>query len=370
MAENINPGSHSGQSSPDPGASEPSGSHKIAVLLNENAKKVTRRVKRSISDIIPRAGIYTSKTSEEAYQHVKDIIDRGYERIFSGGGDGSLTQLVNMVRRYVDEKNRQLESLSQDVQKRLKKINYPSLGILKLGTGNGMAYFVGSKRGMRNIRKTLTSPVERTIKLSLIEAEERCFTFSGLGWDAAIQNDFLWLREKFQWPSIRRWVGGLGGYLASLAIRTIPREIFRRKAPEVTIRSTGGPVYRVIPPGDLIPLEIAPGDVIYQGPVNVTGVGTVPYYGFKVRAFPYARMRKNLMNLRIVKTGVFKVLYHAPAIWAGRYTGEGFQDYLTSGITMEFSESMPFQMGGDPCGYRNKVTYTISDHEVEVVDFR
>jgi len=370
MAKSTTPRSPSGGSSPTPGSPEPSSGHKIAVLLNENAKKVTRRVKGTIAEIVPKASFYTSRTSEEAYQHVKEIIDRGYERIFSGGGDGSITQLVNMVRRYVDEKNRQLESLSQDVQKRLKKISYPSLGILKLGTGNGMAYFVGSKRGMRNIRKTLASPVDRTIRLSLIEAEERCFTFSGLGWDAAIQNDFLWLREKFQWPSIRRWVGGLGGYLASLAIRTIPREIFRRRIPEVTIRSTGGPVYRVIPPGSLVPLEIAPGDVIYEGPANVAGVGTVPYYGFKVKAFPYARMRKNLMNVRIVKAGVFKVLYHAPAIWAGRYRGEGFQDYLASGITMEFSERMPFQMGGDPYGYRTKITYTMSDHEVDVVDLR
>ena len=37
-------------------------------------------------------------------------------------------------------------------------------------------------------------------------------------------------------------------------------------------------------------------------------------------------------------------------------------------VPMEFSEKMAFQMGGDAYGYRNKITYTMSEHEVEVID--
>ena len=350
--------------------SELSGGHRIAVLLNENAKKVTGRVKRGISDIIPRASLYTSRTSEEAYQHVKDIIDRGYGRIFSGGGDGSITQLVNMVRRYVDEKNAQLESLSQGMQKRFQKVSYPRLGILKLGTGNGMASLVGAKRGLRNIRQSLAAPSTKTMRLSLIETEDRCFTFSGLGWDAAIINDFVWMRDRFRTPSIRRFVGGVVGYLATIAARTIPREFRRKAAPEVTIRSTGGPVYRVDAPGNLTPMDLAPGEVIYQGPVSIAGVSTVPYYGFKLIAFPYAMMQKGLMNLRIVKASVLECVSHAIPIWMGRYRSKNFLDFLTTGVEMEFSEKMPMQVGGDPYGYRNRVVYTLSDHEVEVIDLR
>ncbi|MFC1848727.1 diacylglycerol/lipid kinase family protein [candidate division CSSED10-310 bacterium] len=352
----------------EPDLSPRASGHGIAVLLNENAKKVTGRVKRAIADVVPRSSFYTSHTSEEAYQHVKDIIDRGYERIFSGGGDGSIIQLMNMVRSYVDEKNTRLEALSRDMQQKIQKINYPRLGILKLGTGNGMSYLVGAKRGLRNIRKALVSPDTKTLNLSLIEAENWCFTFSGLGWDAAIQNDFVWFREKFRRFALARQIGGLGGYLTAMAVRTIPREIFRRKPAQVTIRNSDGPVYRAEYPDTMRLTDIGPGDVIYQGPVNVTGVGTVPYYGFKFTAFPFSRIRSDMMNLRIVRAGVFECISHAYSIWTGKYTGQHFLDFLTSGVTMEFSEQMPLQMGGDPYGYRSNIEYTMSNHQVEVID--
>lgn len=349
---------------------EPSTSQKIAVLLNENARKVTGRVKRAIADVVPRAGLYTTQTTEEAYQAVKEMIDRGYERIFSGGGDGSLIQLVNMVRRYVDEKNSTIETISPGVPARLERINYPRIGVLKLGTGNGISYSVGAKRGIRNIRKALAEPGSRTINLSLIEAEQKCFTFSGLGWDAAIINDFAWLKSKLTIPSIRRVIGGVGGYLGTIAFRTIPREIRRRGRAEVIIRSTGDPVYQVVPPGVAVPMHLGPGEVIYEGPVNVTGVGTVPYYGFKVKAFPYWNLSPEFMNLRVINAGVFECVSHAYPIWKGRYQSENFLDYLTTGATMEFSEEMPMQIGGDACGYRDSISYTMSDHMVEVVDLR
>ncbi|MFC1888195.1 diacylglycerol/lipid kinase family protein [Thermodesulfobacteriota bacterium] len=368
---NENPGeSGSQESKPVVDTHELSTGHKIAVLLNENARKVTGRMKRAVSDIVPRASLYTSRTSEEAYQAVKDMIDRGYERIFSGGGDGSIIQLVNMIRRYVDEKNSAIESFSPEVPGQIERINYPRIGILKLGTGNGMSYVVGAKRGIRNIRKALAEPGSRTINLSLIEAEQKCFTFSGLGWDAAIINDFAWLKQKFTIPTLRRVIGGVGGYLGTIAFRTIPREIHRRRKPEVIIRSTGDPVYQVVPPGIPVPMHLGPGEVIYEGPVSVTGVGTVPYYGFKVKAFPYSNLSPEFMNLRVINAGVFECVSHAYPIWMGRYQSENFLDYLTTGATMEFSESMPMQIGGDACGYRDNIMYTMSDHMVEVVDLR
>ena len=77
---------------------------------------------------------------------------------------------------------------------------------------------------------------------------------------------------------------------------------------------------------------------------GVVGAGTVPYFGYKFRVFPFARMMPQLMNLRITTLGAFSTLMHLPKIWRGvrflfarirRAFGGGPEPQPPSGVTLK-----------------------------------
>ena len=164
------------------------GNDEIVVLLNENARRVSRRVKKSLHNLIPRVKVYSSRTLDEAARHIRDIVENRYSKVFSGGGDSSLAILINLIKHYVDEKNRQIERLSQNLKARIPRYRYPDIGILKLGTGNGWARIVKSGRGVRPLL-SMNEGSWKIKQFNLIETEGRFSHFAGLGWDAAILND-------------------------------------------------------------------------------------------------------------------------------------------------------------------------------------
>src|SRR5215813_13907177 len=59
---------------------------RVAVLLNANAKRVSGRVKRSFSEIVPKDDLFLSESLEEAESHARTIIARRYSTVLSGGG--------------------------------------------------------------------------------------------------------------------------------------------------------------------------------------------------------------------------------------------------------------------------------------------
>ena len=340
-----------------------------AVILNQNAKKVSDRLRHSAEEIAPRIALYTSRTKEEAYQYVKEILDNGYRRIISGGGDGTLFHLISMAKRYLEEKNVQFQRMEQSVKKGLSTYSLPEFGVLKLGTGNSLATLSGVGNGLMPLKSLAHGMDFGTFSVNLIEAEQRCFTFSGMGWDAAILNDYLWLKNKTV-PLLSRFIQSLGGYLTAMFIRTIPSVVLRRKKVEVVVTNEGDCAYKVTPDGERIPLSQKPGDVLYDGPCNVAAVATTPFYGYHLKAFPFAMTLPGYMQVRIVKAGVAELLANAHPIWRGTYRSPNFIDFLAERVRFSFSERMPLQIGGDPEGYRHEITFSVSDLSVDLIDFR
>src|SRR5678815_290137 len=99
---------------------------RVAVLLNARARKVTPRVVRALSHVVPRADLYLSRSPNDARDIARTILTRGYDTVFCGGGDGTFIGFAD-------------EILSQAERAHAAA---PRFGVLKLGTGNGLAALV------------------------------------------------------------------------------------------------------------------------------------------------------------------------------------------------------------------------------------
>jgi diacylglycerol kinase family enzyme len=327
----------------------------FAVLLNDNARRVSSRVRDNVLALVPRSSLFYTHTTAEAEDALVEIVRRRVSTLFCGGGDGTLVHVVSQLKRILESLNRGA------VQGYLA----PKLGLLKLGTGNGWANYMGARAGVEPIRSFASTAWRSLSRFNLIEGENRTFHFSGLGWDAAILNDYILFKERFGVGPAKRFMLGLGGYLTSMFLKTVPEQLARRNRPRVRIVAEG-PVYEVsatTPPRLVEP----PSGLVYEGPCNITGVSTVPEYGFGLSAFPFARARDGFMNLRVIKAGVLELLAHMHDIWVGKWEGRNLADYLVKKVSIAFDRPMPFQVGGDALGLRENVSFSVSDFEVDVV---
>jgi diacylglycerol kinase family enzyme len=341
----------------------------FVVILNENAKRVTDRVRSSAEKLAPRIALYTSRTKEEAFHIVREALDRGCQRIISGGGDGTFSHLLSAAKRCLEERNAQLQKMGRQAREGLSRLSLPEFGVLKLGTGNSLAPLLGLRKGLDPVRSLAGGLDFETLRIHLIEAEDRCCTFSGLGWDAQILNDYVWLKERIRHPVLASWGRSIGGYLAAILLRTIPTVIFRQRPVEAMARTLGSRLYRIRQDGSIQFVDAAAGKAFYEGPCNLVCVGTTPYYGYRIKAFPYAMALPGLMHVRIVKAPVSEILAHVPAIWQGRYRSPNILDFLAERVDFSFSDALPLQIGGDAEGYRSEITYQVSPLTVDVLDF-
>src|SRR4051812_35328653 len=176
----------------------------IAALLNGRARKVTSRVVRALAHALPGSTILVSDDFDQARRHVRELIRRRPEIILSGGGDGAAMRLLNFWR---EEGGGEL----------------PTLGILRLGTGNAWARVVGAPEFFAHARKLprLRDEPLPIREFSLLEVEKHLSHFAGVGWDARILNDYQRNLDKrssqLVGSRLASWLHkGVRGYLYSV----------------------------------------------------------------------------------------------------------------------------------------------------------
>ncbi len=349
-------------------------SHKVAVLLNANAKKVTSRVRTKIERLEASTDVFLSHSLEEADEILDTILDRGYTTLFTGGGDGTIVQTVRSLFHKTGrvttrgQFKRDLRWLQPVPRPRTP---LPALGVLKLGTGNALASVVGAGKYHQDIVKICRAVDEGqdplTLTLPFMESDGDVFPFAGLGWDAAILNDYNRLKNSTNSPVLRSLTNTVAGYLVAAIGITAPQMLIRRP-PEVEIR-TLGPAALLGPDGSPLK-QYSRGEVLYRGPANVVAFATVPYYGYDLQVFPFAHNLTNRFQLRISTMSVPEVLAHLPSIWRGTYRSPRLFDFHCERITMSFSRPVPYQVGGDAKGERDSLTVGLAESPVSFVDFR
>ncbi len=325
-------------------------------------------MRRKFRRTVAPENLYLTNSLEEAEEATRQILARGYSRVVAGGGDGTLSILM-------DQLCRTAEAAAPGEQPDL-----PTIGVLKLGTGNALASHVGASSVRRDLgrlsgvetRRSLGGSrpgfSEVSVPLHLIEAEGRLSFFAGAGVDAMILNDYMAVKKQLR-RHFARMGEGIGAYLLATFGRTVPRLMTTaRDRPVARIINLGRPAHRLNSRG--LPTADAPiptGGLLYEGPVLMASAGTLPYYGGGMVMFPWACDRAGHMQLRIANPPVSHLIRNIKDVWNGRYTHETLQDFHVTHVSMEFDRPFPVQVAGDAEGWQSSFEMKVSPHTVPLV---
>jgi len=326
-----------------------------AVLLNAHAKRVTPRVRSGVEALVGAENVFLSGDLGEADAIAARVIAEGYTTIFAAGGDGTF---VGWVNRIMGEAARQRRPV-------------PHFGILALGTGNAVAGLVGtsSRTYLGDLGRFVRGEAPRARRIDLVDCEGRHTPFAGAGADAALINDYNWLRLRLRGTPLRGLGAGALGFGLAAALRTAPRHLLERP-PWCEIVNSGRNAWRLDGDGERVGRAVPPGDLLYAGPCMMAACSTVPYYGLGMRAFPFAGATPGTMHLRVASPiAVPTVLLNLPRIWSGAFRHPALHDFQADRVTLQFDRPTPLQIGGDAEGLREQVTMGVVADPIEVVDF-
>ncbi len=328
---------------------------RIAVVVNGNAKGVDDEVIASVHQILRGGDLFVSRSLADAREIARILVTRGYGTVLTGGGDGTFCVMVSEVVRE-----------SRRVQRPM-----PRFGLLKLGTGNALAWVVGAGQIGGNwaadIRRLHEDAGSRLVRL--IEVEGFIAPFCGFGADAEVLLDYQWWKQRVAAGTFKRLGSGGAGYCCSVVGRSLPRLLLGRR-PHCRVVNTGADAYRIGARGSIIGPPIPEGEVLYEGPIRIAALSTIPYYGFGFRAFPYAGERDDRMQLRISTIGVAEFLRNFAAIWKGEFEQpDEIFDYLVESVDITMDPATPFQVGGDVRGVRESVHVGLMPDPIRLVDF-
>lgn len=332
---------------------------RVAVVVNGNARSVNERVLRSLSHVVPEGDLFLSHSHWDLRRIVSTILDRGYPTVFCGGGDGTFMWMMNETFRQIDERD--------------ERERTPRFGILKLGTGNGLANLVhaSSMKGDRmldDVLRARAGEVPGYRRLDLLRVDGQRTVFAGMGVDGQIINDYNSVKTRFGKGALKRVMTGTGGYVASVALRTIPHYLFNSAAVECEVINGARSAFALDADGT-VKQEIAPGECLYRGKLNLAAAATMPFYGFGMKAFPHAGTRRGMMHLRLAAVTCTEVLAHLSPLWKGRWFPSSILEFHASDVTIRFDRPMPLEVAGDAGGLRQSVRIDIAPEQVELVDF-
>src|ERR1700687_5154704 len=118
---------------------------KVAVLLNANARNVSDALKRELENFVPPEDLYYSRCFDDARTIAREVLDRGYRTVLTGGGDGTFVGYVNCLYEQAQQPaGAHLRGAFKLLPIPAHAVELPRFGVLKLGTGNAVADFSGA----------------------------------------------------------------------------------------------------------------------------------------------------------------------------------------------------------------------------------
>jgi|GEM_PF-406890 diacylglycerol kinase family enzyme len=316
---------------------------KVAIVLNLNAGSVTDALVKDVKRLCNHESVYLSRSLEQAQFIARRIVSQKYDVVLCGGGDGTFGRCVSDVTALNPER-------------------LPAFGVLRLGTGNGLADALGaSPRGIKGILADLkcAQTPEAQRDLALLQVEDRVSTFAGVGLDSMILEDYIKTKAKLSAGPLAKLAGGAAGYALAIASRSIPRYVLQAR-PAVTVRNEGNTTYRLDTMGQAVGAPIARGEIIYKGPISIAATSTIPFYGLGLRLFPHAEKREGRFQLRLADLGLMEILPYIPLLFSGQFTHPRVYDYACNAVSIEVDKPTAFQIGGDLVGERKKLSMRLT----------
>lgn len=323
----------------------------VAVVVNLNARRGSPRIAGLVRRLLPRARIAITSSLEDARRFLRDELSASPPTLLlSGGGDGTATALIN-----------ELRALG---------LPLPMLGLLPLGTGNGLANVTRAPKPLEALRRVaaLDGATPPSREFALVDVEGRAAPFAGTGWDAQMVSDFREQLHALPEP-LRVGRGGLRGYLHALFTRTIPRSLMHG-SPRGRLINLGEDALTVDRDGRLVPLPGGhKGAVLYEGPINVGGAATTQEWGFGFRAFPFAQHAPGRLSVRVYGAHVLEATGNMLKLWRGEHPLANMHDFFLTRCRFEFEKPVPFQIGGDVIGERRTMELSLAETAVQLVDW-
>jgi len=329
---------------------------RIALLLNANARRVTSKMKTTFAQYLENEeDLYFSTSMEEAHRFCKEIYEKEYDLVFTGGGDGTLLGVLSELK-----KNQQKDPFPKQL---------PAVGILPLGTGNAVASLLGISRNKMGQQLELAkTPSASNITLRpnyWVEVNGKLAPFAGSGADSFILNNYVgWKKKMAETPFSFLSSGGLA-YTLAIGF-SIPQLMFSKRT-KLEVINEGSVAYQIGADGEKTK-TFEKGETIFTGSALICGVSTIPCYGFRFNLFPFARSGQH-MHLRIATLSVSEVLLNLPSIWRGSYRSPGLLDYHTEKVRIRYERPEPLQIGGDAAGRVEEVVYELSQEPTFLADF-
>jgi diacylglycerol kinase family enzyme len=329
---------------------------RVAVVVNGNAKRVTEDLVQILDQIVQSGDLFVSRSLDEGKRIAETIVERGYATVLTGGGDGTFVQMVTWIVHAANRRN----------------VEPPRFGLLKLGTGNALAWVLGAQnprgRGVvADLARVRREGGSGTLRL--LELEGTLSPFAGLGIDAEVLKYYGETKEMLsRIPVLRRFAAGGLAYAIAIGARAMPQYLLHAHR-QVRIVNEGGPVVRMGVSGQPVGREIERGEIIFEGPSRMVCMSTIPYWGFGARVFPFANDRSDRFSMRVVDIGSVEFALHFPELWRGTYRGSRVHDFLVERASIHYADPMPLQIGGDIAGERRSVEVRLYPKPVQVVDF-
>ena len=313
---------------------------KIAVLLNNNARKVNACVVGKIKEQVPHADIFLTHTLEEAESALKKVARGRYDLCFTGGGDGTVCHAVT-----------RLSELSAGRQP-------PPIGVLPLGTGNAIASYLESPEVLECVRRphraqkdTLAFPEMKIAQSRLSETKACKAAFGGFGWDSyVLDRYFRWRNVCKRFSFLRPISEGLPAYLLSGLGWAVPSLLLKRPRRDVIVRNGSQEAYQLDSEGQIVK-RFAPYEIIYQGKTRLFSFGTCPFFGFRLKALPFAAAHPDMMHIRLADFSPLITVAALPKIWRGTFKHSRLWDFISSEFSVELDAKTALQMGGDIVGH-------------------
>ncbi len=337
---------------------EESKHQKVAVLLNSNARAVSKRLTERVGKLIPREDIYLSSSLEEAETYVKEILKSGYDRVITGGGDGSIMNTINM-----------LQTWSQKTRRRM-----PRLGVLKLGTGNALASVLKASKPLQDLKKLKQSRDENVdifekTALNFVECDEGISApFIGLGVEAQVVNDYEATKAKLKIGFLKRLFATVLGYAWSIAFVSLPKVLRAKERPQVKL-TTRGIAYRRSGSIENPAWERVENDeVLYDGRALWVASGSIPVYGFKFKLLPFACAKEGFIHVRVLNTPLLNMVRNIwPKMWRGTWDHPELHDFLIQRVDVVADRMLDYQVGGDGMGQRSTISLSCTRSKVELI---
>jgi diacylglycerol kinase family enzyme len=331
---------------------------RVAVIVNENARGVRQRVIDDLAELVPPHDLYVSSSLDHSRQIARRVVERAYDTVLFGGGDGTFVQCLSDVA----------------AEARRRDMALPNVGVLRLGTGNALADCLGASRPTPDGLAHDLGRARRAARarhLQLLQVDGKLTPFAGCGLDAQILDDFHRVGkivDKVAGPLAGAF-GAAPRYALSVGLRSTARFILKR-LPMVEVVNLGEPVYPIYwQNGRVMEDEpIATGAVIWRGRAALASCSTIPNFGLGLKLFPFCDAREGRFQLRCATSSAYEALSNLPAVFRGEHRSPTLHDFLCTAVEIRIERPVPVQIGGDlQDGARSRLRVAMADMPIRVL---